>query len=274
MPRAPKPELHWWAKQWVDAMESLGPNYATRLQRARSYARNAHVWQLRVRPGVISAQVLGSYGYYTSTIKVPAIPGAVWSRALEPLAERPALLASLLADDLPTEVESILNEAGGSLFHSDPDVLTYSCSCPDWERPCKHALAVCYDFAARCDRQPALLLALAGRTVDDLMAAIRARWAAENEKAQAASAPASEHPLRAVSFYEAGAALDDFAVPLNPPQIHAALLLQLGKPPFAGPDEDPLTPLAGFYGEMTEQALRTLSRTGYVRDRQRKDDEL
>ncbi len=273
MPKAPKPVLRWWAQRWVDMLESLGPDYAGRLQRARSYARNAHVWRLSVGPGILSAQVLGSYGYYTTGVRVPAIPDAVWERALEPLAERPALLASLLANDLPAEVEDILNEAGGSLFCDDPDILAFSCSCPDWERPCKHALALCYDFASHCDAQPALLLALAGRTVEELLATIRARWSAGDGDTQSASAPALNPPLRATGFYEADRALDDFTVPLDPPQVHAALLLQLGKPPFAGPDEDPLVPLAEFYGAMTEQALRVLSRTGYVRDHQREDDE-
>ena len=273
MPKAQKPALHWWAQRWVDMLESLGPDYAGRLQRARSYARNAHVWRLSVAPGALSAQVLGSYGYYTSTVRIPAIPDAVWERALEPLAERPALLASLLANDLSPNIEDILNEAGGSLFYDDPDILAYSCSCPDWERPCKHALALCYDFVTRCDAQPALLLALAGRTVDELLAAIRMRWSASGENAQAVPTAAPEYPLRAAGFYEAGAALDDFAVPLDPPQVHAALLLQLGKPPFATDQEDPLTPLAGFYGVMTEQAIRALSRTGYVRDHQREDNE-
>jgi uncharacterized Zn finger protein len=253
-------------------LETLGPEYAGRLQRARGYARHAHVWRLSVRSGVISAQVLGSYGYYTTGVHVPITPDAVWERALEPLAERPALLASLLANDLPAGFEEILNAAGGSLFASGLSALGFSCSCPDWERPCKHALALCYDFATRCDAQPAMLLALHGRTVDGLVSAIRVRWSARQHTAVDAAEPAPEAPLRVACFYEAGPALDGFAIPLDLPQVHAAPLLQLGKPPFAGADEDPLTPLAEFYNLMTAQALRVLSRASYARDRQPSDE--
>jgi uncharacterized Zn finger protein len=207
--------------------------------------------------------VLGLYGYYTSNIKVPVIPDSVWMRALGPLGERPALLANLLADAFPVDLESIINEAGGSLFYDDPSLLKFSCSCTDYERPCKHALALGYDIATALDANPALLLTLAGHTVDELLAAIQQRWNAEQvmsspgENAQEQEARA----LRVAGFYSAGATLDHLSIPLDFPQVNAALLYQLGKPPFAGDKEDPITPLARFYAAMTDQAEQVLAKT-------------
>ena len=105
MPRAPSLALRWWAQQWIEPVESLGPEFGGRLSRARSYARNRRIWQLGVRPGMLSAQALGSFGYYAVTVQVPSNPDGVWERVQTTLSDRPALLASLLADDLPADVE-------------------------------------------------------------------------------------------------------------------------------------------------------------------------
>lgn len=177
MPRAPSLALRWWAQQWIEPVESLGPEYAGRLSRARSYARNRRIWQLSVRPGMLSAQALGSFGYYAVTVHVPSNPDGVWERVQTTLSAHPALLASLLADDLPADVEQVFNDAGGSLFYGDAELLGFHCTCLDWQRPCKHTLAVCYDFATQASAHPGLLLALAGRTVEQIVAALQARWA-------------------------------------------------------------------------------------------------
>jgi hypothetical protein len=73
-----------------------------------------------------------------------------------------------------------------------------------------------------------------------------------------------DRPLRAAGFYTAGPSLDALSIPFETPAINAALLLQLGKPPFATAAEDPLTPLSTFYAAMTEQALRTLAKSRHM----------
>ena len=59
----------------------------------------------------------------------------------------PMLAARLLADDMPTEVESIFRAAGFDLFPGGklgPGKydMTSACSCPDYANPCKHVAAV------------------------------------------------------------------------------------------------------------------------------------
>jgi uncharacterized Zn finger protein len=179
------------------------------------------------------------------------------------------VLASLLADDLPADVEQVFNDAGGSLFYGDAELLGFHCTCLDWQRPCKHTLAVCYDFATQASAHPGLLLALAGRPVEQMAAALHARWAAADPQRADSLPPMDvrdDRPLRADGFYSAGPSFDQLSIPFETPRVNAALLLQLGKPPFATETEDPLTPLATFYAAMTEQALRVLTRSRHTID--------
>jgi uncharacterized Zn finger protein len=258
MPKVKPPQWNAWAWRWLDALDSLGPAYIGRLQRARSYARHGHVWRLSVHPGKMSAQVLGSYGYYTTTVRVPTLPDAAWAAVIARLVDAPLVVASLLAGALATELDTLFAAAGVSLVPTELEDFTWFCTCPDWEKPCKHALAVCYDFAAHLDTNPALLLTLRGQTIEGITTLLRERWAD-----LASTTPAEEEveaPRAGSAFYAAGPALDEFSVSLRPPDDVAALLRSIGKPPFASEREDPITPLAQVYPAMTEQALRVLGR--------------
>ncbi|MGH2517626.1 MAG: hypothetical protein ACRDHP_18405, partial [Ktedonobacterales bacterium] len=109
----------------------------------------------------------------------------------------------------------------------------------------------------------ALLLTLRGRTVQQMTEALHSRWSAEAEGQPLDAPPASEGaaPLRAEGFYAAGDALEGFDVTYTPPEVDGALLLRLGKPPFAGAGEDPIPPLLGAYQRVTEAALKAAART-------------
>ena len=48
-----------------------------------------------------------------------------------------------------------------------------TCSCPDWEVPCKHLAAVCYVLAEAFDADPFGMLAWRGKGREDLLAALR-----------------------------------------------------------------------------------------------------
>ena len=54
-----------------------------------------------------------------------------------------------------------------------PGDLEMSCSCPDWEVPCKHLAAVCYLLAEAFDDDPFGMLAWRGRGREKLLAALR-----------------------------------------------------------------------------------------------------
>ena len=65
-----------------------------------------------------------------------------------------------------TEIEEVFADCGTPLFPRSARDLDMSCSCPDWEVPCKHLAAVCYVLAERFDDDPFAMLAWRGRGRD------------------------------------------------------------------------------------------------------------
>jgi hypothetical protein len=76
---------------------------------------------------------------------------------------------------MPAEIEEVFAGCGTPLFPRGWRDLEMSCSCPDWEVPCKHLAAVCYVLAERFDDDPFDVLAWRGKGRDELLAALRGR---------------------------------------------------------------------------------------------------
>ena len=166
----------WWARRWIGALEAmrLGP----RLGRGRQYAVSGQVTDLVLEGPRVEASVTGSRADpYRVSLDFTAVKGDAVARAL--LAE-PMLLARLLTDDLPTEVEELLRTEGVPLFPKGEPLgrtaegrpvydVKMSCSCPDWARPCKHCVAVLLLLGEEIARRPSTLLALRGVDVEDLV---------------------------------------------------------------------------------------------------------
>lgn len=281
MPRQPI-VYAWWAQRWADLVESLDYEWQGRLSRGRSLARNNGVQRLQVRPGKVSARVVGNYwDHYEVRLELPLFSAAVWAELLEALAGEASYVAKLLARELPAELEALCARAGVSLFPAELGEVRASCSCPDPSAPCKHVLALHYGFAMAIDRDPTFLLQLRGRSREEITAALRERWAREaaglaGASSAEASAPAASQSaetesttLRLDRFYEPGPELDafaaSFAIADTGPPTDAALLARMGRPPFAAPHEEPaaiLAPIYGFIGERALQAAKRAAKKG------------
>ncbi len=161
----------WWARRWIAAIEALrlGP----RLGRGRQYAVSGQVTDLRFEGPHVTASVTGSRPdpyIVTLDFTTPSQEG------LDRLAARfkasPVLLARLLTDDLPMEVEPLFVEEGCPLFPvagtRPPYDVKMACSCPDWAKPCKHVAAVLFLLGEEVARRPQSLLALRGLDPDDI----------------------------------------------------------------------------------------------------------
>lgn len=287
MPRQARPMGEsWWAQRWLETLAGFGADYASRLARGRSYALNGRVWQAEVRPGMVTARVQGSFvAPYKVEIEIAPLGDAAWERVIARLASRAGYAANLLAGEMPQDIELVFAQAGTHLFPQTPYEIGASCTCLDWARPCKHVAAVHYLLATNLDVQPTLLFTLRGRTIEQVVAALRARWAEEitpsvpgtdgQEGADGASGedqPARETmaPLRAGGFFQAGADLDGFQVTIAPPQVEGALLKRLGMPPFVGEHEDPLPVLLRAYSAVTARALQAQGRSGEAKPTRRK----
>ena len=162
----------WWSRRFIDVLESFG--LSSRLSRGRNYARSGQVLTLDVGTGHVTASVQGSrIKPYRVKLTVDPLTTAQWRRVEEALAARAIFRARLLAGEMPAEIEEVFAECGTPLFPKTARDLEMTCSCPDWEVPCKHLAAVCYVLAEAFDDDPFAMLAWRGKGREDLLAALR-----------------------------------------------------------------------------------------------------
>jgi len=146
-----------WGQAWCRNLERYS-DFANRLPRGRTYARNGSVIDLEIAPGKVKALVSGS-SIYEVEVKITAVSKSRWKSICRDCAGAIDSLVELLQGQLSERVmERICREKTG-LFPAAREI-EFSCSCPDWAFMCKHIAAVLYGIGARLDRQPELLFRL------------------------------------------------------------------------------------------------------------------
>lgn len=157
-----------WGKAWCDHMEGLS-DYANRLPRGRTYARNGSVIHLGIEPGLITAMVSGSE-IYDIKIAIEPLAAKTWEALKEQCAGAIGSLIELLDGKLSKNVMAEVTNPKSGLFPKTREV-RLDCSCPDWAELCKHNAAVLYGVGARLDEAPELLFKLRGVDHQELIAA-------------------------------------------------------------------------------------------------------
>ncbi|TWD73178.1 putative Zn finger protein [Kribbella amoyensis] len=215
--------LTWWGKAWLDALEHRARLDPNRLGRGRSYARRGSVLDLTVDPGAVHATVQGSrVTPYEVTVKIRAFTDAEWDAVLDVVSAQIGRVAALLDGELPPEVVDDVQAAGLELLPEAGDLRT-SCNCPDFAVPCKHSAAVCYLVADALDEDPFALLLLRGRRRDELLSALRARRAANQERPAVKARPVGV-PARAAFLRTERPAVPRPPLPMSQPGVPAAVL--------------------------------------------------
>ena len=156
-----------WGKAWCHNLEFYG-DFANRLPRGRTYARNGSVIDLKITNGEVRAKVMGS-NLYTVNVTVVAIPPKQWQAISADCAGSIDSLVELLQGRLSNAVMERICRPKSGLFPA-PKEIQFSCSCPDWASVCKHVAAVLYGVGARLDNQPELIFALRRVDPKDLVA--------------------------------------------------------------------------------------------------------
>jgi uncharacterized Zn finger protein len=151
----------YWGKAWCDNLEAYS-DFANRLPRGRTYARNGSVIDLQIKQGTIGAIVSGSH-IYTISISIAALAKRSWTRLKAECSQSIASLIDLLQGRFDAGVMQRLAHPTGGLF-PQPKEITTKCSCPDSAGLCKHLAAVLYGVGNRLDASPELLFTL--RNVD------------------------------------------------------------------------------------------------------------
>jgi len=161
----------WWEQRWMGALERM--NFLGRLGRARNYALSGQVLSIALKGAHVDARVMGvRTDAYDVTIDFRTPPPKVRRQIVSALRANPMLIARLLANDLPTEVEAIFRETGldlfpgGKLGEGKYDVTTH-CTCPDYANPCKHSLAVLILLGEEIAHRPYRLLELRGIKMEE-----------------------------------------------------------------------------------------------------------
>ncbi len=150
-----------WGRAWCDHLDGHG-DYANRLPRGRSYARNGSVIDLAIDAGVVRAQVSGS-SLYRVEVKIDALASDAWAALCRDCAGGIDSLVELLKGQLAGGVLQRLCDRDRGMFPL-PRQMHFRCSCPDGAAMCKHVAAALYGVGSRLDSAPELLFVL--RQVD------------------------------------------------------------------------------------------------------------
>lgn len=222
----------WWSRRFIDVLESFG--LQSRLSRGRSYARSGQVLKLDIGTGHVTAAVQGSrVRPYRVQLTVDPLTTRQWGRVEEALAARAVFRARLLAGEMPPEIEEVFADCGTPLFPRSARDLEMTCTCPDWEVPCKHVAAVCYVLAEAFDDDPFAMLAWRGKGREDLLTALRRRTGAGPSPA-VAGADGIDRPLAecVAGFYRT--TLSPARLRALPPAVPtpADLVLRTVEPPL------------------------------------------
>jgi uncharacterized Zn finger protein len=184
----------WWSRRFIEVLESLG--LANRLSRGRSYARSGQVLALEISTGHVTAAVQGSrVKPYRVRLTVDPLTTRQWRAVAAVLAGRAVFRARLLAGEMPAEIEQVFADCGTPLFPRSARDLEMTCSCPDWEVPCKHLAAVCYVLAEAFDTDPFGMLAWRGKGREELLASLRSMTGGREQAASRPVIDVTDRPL-------------------------------------------------------------------------------
>ena len=251
---------HWWSRRFLEVLESFA--LGSRLTRGKNYARRGQVISLEVAPGMATARVQGSRRTpYKVSISLPAFSELVWAKVEVTLAEQAIHSARLLAGEMPHDLEEVFLAAGAPLFPQRAQDMALSCSCPDWEVPCKHLAATFYLLAERFDDDPFTILLWRGRSRETLLNRLRELRGGDTAQHAVEAAVTAEGPRVGAMMALADLTLADgdfwtgAPVPALPVQAELPvdlLLRQLPVPgaPLGGPElVTYLAPLYAVFGE-------------------------
>lgn len=149
----------WWGEKFLEALTSFIEE--GRLKRGSAYRRPNRLSNYQQEQNIVSARMMGNINPYFGVYKVPyykskivfsKLPNAV--SIINNIENDPLLLAKLVTRELPVTISTILPQ-------NSNDMKT-SCSCPDWENPCKHIAGLYLKIAEEIDYNPLLLFELRG----------------------------------------------------------------------------------------------------------------
>ncbi|MGR9052079.1 MAG: SWIM zinc finger family protein [Gammaproteobacteria bacterium] len=165
----------WWGQRFLEELEAYTDE--GRLARGRSYSSDHRIKHWQIEDGKVEAKVRGNVNPYFGVYKEPTYKVSVqmahltekqWQKVLQIITGRAGVIAKLLLDEIPENIETVFADAGAHLLPNSYDDFKVSCSCPDYAVPCKHIAGVCYRLAGLFDQDPFLLFEMRGLAPEQL----------------------------------------------------------------------------------------------------------
>ena len=155
-----------WGLAWCKNLE-IYSDWANRMPRGRTYARNGSIVDLQIEPGKINAMVSGS-SLYKIKISIDRLDAKTWKAIRNDCARQVSSLLDLMRGKLPDFVLTRLTDPKQGMFPS-PKELKLQCSCPDYAKMCKHVAATLYGVGHLLDTEPALFFKMRGVDQSELV---------------------------------------------------------------------------------------------------------
>ncbi|MFE9339267.1 SWF or SNF family helicase [Streptomyces sp. NPDC007063] len=167
----------WWGRTWLKALEDTALDGA-QLKLGRTFARRGAVGAVAVRPGRITAVVLGADRTpCRADVLLRELTADEWDRLLDVVVAQSGHIAALLDRDIPPRLMEDAAEAGLDLLPGVGD-LDPECACGGWDH-CAHTAALSYQTARLLDEDPLALLLMRGRGERELLETLQERSAAQ-----------------------------------------------------------------------------------------------
>ncbi len=260
----------WWAQRWVDVLESFG--WIRRLERARNYAREGNVLEIRFNQSKVQALVQGTAPEpYRVSLSLDPFDAEQWQYVIESLSERAIFSAKLLAGEMPQNIEEVFTANGLSLFPLTKFDIHSKCSCPDQANPCKHIGAVYYLLGDRFSEDPFVLFQLRGRTKDQIIAELRQLRSSQTDEDAVDLPEALALPQTDLKhFWDYDEQLEPSLVVITPPPSSETVIDLLGAMPLKSESSSTasqaaqltLEHLQSIYAQVSQQAVMTAMTTG------------
>ena len=155
-----------WGIAWCKNLENYA-DWANRLPRGRSYARDGSILDLQIKPGLIEAMVSGSR-LYKIKIAIHRVEPKKWKSIKKNCARQVSSLLDLMRGKLPEDVLAHLTDAKEGML-PNPRELEFQCSCPDYATMCKHIAATLYGVGHLLDTEPELFFRMRGVDQSELV---------------------------------------------------------------------------------------------------------
>ena len=168
----------WWGEAFVSALEGFID--AGRLQRGRAYRTDRRILAFNINENVVKATVRGNINPYFGVTKEPrykivlkfkTISPSSWQKIIKNICDNPSQLSKLMLNELPADIQQSFAEQ--HLLPKTFKDIEASCSCPDYENPCKHIAGVYFKIANLLDNSPMLLFPLKGLDAVELHQELR-----------------------------------------------------------------------------------------------------